>query len=339
MHTITIVQAQAMATNLSKSMGATLTTRTIIKTRVNDLLVKNKVAPFQCYVAVYLDSEEKLIDYTTTQQNNLLQKCDFDVKLIPVTLGHLHKLMDQFRRKIQTPITRQEVEPTDVATGRVELLERNKEEIDRLKRQVERDILQYKCRSICKALTRAMTLNWVSGGMLQQYMVQTKDTDDQLLANRLAPYLPRPQSLPAPKTPQNKTPKTPYTPRGGRSFPQRGGKKPRGGRTQAPSGRYNNNTNVAPKGGGRQFRKLHTRPQSARPVGHEKDADLGRAIQFTKLKYVPGSCNNFQIWNECAVRKKDPNSCTFKHSCSLCYSPLHGRRTCHRLAAPEDPTK
>ena len=327
LHTITIVQAQAMASNLSKSMGATLTTRAIIKTCINDLLVKNITTQFQCYTAVMLDADEKLIDYSTTQQNNLLQKCDFDVKLLPKTLDHLYKLIDQFRRKIQTPITRQLVEPTDVSTGRVELLENNKEEIERLKRQVEQDIKQYTCRSICKALTRAMKLNWVSGGMLQQYMVQTKDTDDQLLANRLAPYLPQPQVAPARKPPANKAPKqSTYPPRGG-------GRAPRG-TTKSQGGRYNK-TNTSD----RIFKKLHTKNQMPKHLGIVPDPDLGEAIANTKLKYQPGVCNNFQVWQECAVYKKDPSLCTYKHHCSLCYSPLHGRRTCNRLAAPEDPNK
>ena len=325
-------------------MGATLTTRAIIKTCINDLLVKNITTQFQCYVAVMEDADEKLIDYTTTQQNNLLQKCDFDIKLIPKTLDHLYKLIDQFRRKIQTPITRQLVEPTDVATGRVELLENNKEEIQRLKRQVEQDIKQYTCRSICKALTRAMKLNWTSGGMLQQYMVQTKDTDDQLLANRLAPYLPQPQAASTRKPPSNKTPKqSTYPPRGGGRAPRGrrpsrgGGRAPRGG-GRSQGGRYNNNKND-PTPEGRQYRKLHTKQQSARALGSVQDAELGLAIQYTKLKYEPGACNNFQVWQECALYKRDPSSCTYKHHCSLCYSPLHGRRTCSRLAAPEDPTK
>ena len=330
MHTITIVQAQAMATNLSKSMGATLTTRSIIKNCLNNLLVKNQGAPMQCYIGLYLDSEEKLIDMSTTAQNNLLQKCEFDAKLIPQTLRFLHDMCDQFRQKIQTPITRQVTQPTGVATGRVELLENNKDELRRLMKQTEKDILVYKRRDICKALTRAIALNWVSGGMLQQYLVQTKETDDQLLATRLAPYLPQPAATPARQPPKSKAPPKTYPPR--RPKPQGGGKKaqqtktPRGAQSQAQSRNYN-----------KSVKRLYSRRQQARALPSESDPQLGEKIAMTKIKYIPGHCNNFQIWNECAVYKKDPSLCTYKHSCSLCFSPLHGRRTCSRLAAPEDP--
>ena len=129
-----------MASTISESMGATLTSRRIVKGRIHNLLVNSEVAPFQCYVTIYLDSKDKLINYTTKAQNSLLQKCEFDAELIPKTLGYLHKLCDQFRRQIQTPMTRQLVESTDVATGRIEVLERNKEELDRLQLQLETDI-------------------------------------------------------------------------------------------------------------------------------------------------------------------------------------------------------
>ena len=332
MHTIIIVQAQAMATNLSKSMGATLTTRSIIKNRLNDLLVRNITSPIQCYTALLLDSQEKLIDYSTTAQNNLLQKCEFDAKLIPETLRFLHDMCDQFRRKIQQPMTRLITQPTEVAVGRVELLENNKEELLRLAKQTEKDILVYKRRDICKALTRAMKLNWVTGGMVQQYLVQTKQTDDQLLATRIAPYLPAPPTTPARPPQQNRAPKKPYSPR--KPKPQGGGK-----RAQQPRPPRGNNK-YQPSNGNRSSRtitRLYTRRQQPKALQKEQDSQLGEKIAMTKIKYIPGSCNNFQIWNECALYKRDPTSCTYKHSCSLCHSPLHGRRSCPQLAAPEDP--
>ena len=165
--------------------------------------------------------------------------------------------------------------------------------------------------------------------MLQQYLVQTKETDDQLLATRLAPYLPQSVATPARPPQQNKTQQKPFPPR--RPKPQGGGKRsqqpknPRGGRQQATR-----STN-------KKVTKLYTRKQQPRAVGHEQDSQLGRKISMTKLKYIAGHCNNFQIWNECALYKQDPTSCTYKHSCSSCFSPLHGRRSCHQLTAPEDP--
>ena len=329
-----------MASNLSKTMGATLTSRQIVKGRVQDLLVNHQVAPVQVYVIVYLDSKDELINYSTTAQNNLLQKCEFDAELLPKTLGYLHKLCDQFRRKIQTPMTRQIVQPTDPATGRIEVLERNKEELDRLQLQVEKDIKQYTVRSICKALTTAMKKAWMSGGMLQQYLAQTKDVDNKLLAQQLLPFLPqqaatvtpqqkpnnprprpRPNNTRRPQT-QTKTPKV--------VIPKRSQTQSQSRRSQGRSRDGGPNPNQDPI-------KLWSRKQQPKAIPSRNDAKLGSRISFTMLKQIKGCCNNFQVWDECALYKNDPTSCTYKHHCSLCFSPLHGRRNCPRLAAPEDP--
>lgn len=276
----TIVSAQAMASTLTTQMGATLTTRTLLKHNIKQLFVDNKVAPFQHYVALYLDSKEKLIDYSSTAQNNLLHKCQFEAKLVPETLRWLYTLADQFRRELQQPITRRQVTQTDPTDGRIELLERNKDELERLAKHAEKDIKQYKLRSICKALSTAMKLRWLSGGMSQQYQVQTKEVDGQLLAKSLAPYLPAPTPTRAQTT--QKTPRRPNRP------PPRSQRRPprqsRNTRATPPKGQSNgtpattqSTRNTAPK-------KIYTRVQRAVPVPSVPDDELGSRISHTKLK-------------------------------------------------------
>ena len=58
------------------------------------------------------------------------------------------------------------------------------------------------------------------------------------------------------------------------------------------------------------------------------DDNLIWRIRFTNLKAVGGFCNNFQVWNECAMPKSGQRKCGYNHVCSNCADPAHGRGDC-----------
>ena len=67
---------------------------------------------------------------------------------------------------------------------------------------------------------------------------------------------------------------------------------------------------------------MSQREQTARPLGSQNGKITGTDIEF-----VSGLCNNWQVWNSCALLTS-PRGCPWKHVCSKCNSALHGAGSC-----------
>ena len=188
---------------------------------------------------------------------------------------------------------------------------------------------------IVKAVTRAIQQGWFAGGIPQAYSVAPIRDDFNALRSRV-------------NVPNNPTPR----PSRGRGAPRgRGGTRGRGrgaargrGATRAqPISTQTNTTTptyqtptTTRQSAPRQPNQLYNRQQFPMHVPQVVDSILGFRINFTKLKYEPRYCNNFQVWGKCAVHEYNAQSCNYFKRCSNCDQQSHGRRTCPTLPTNEN---
>ena len=187
---------------------------------------------------------------------------------------------------------------------------------------------------IVKAITRAIQQGWFAGGIPQVYSVAPIRDDFNAIRSRVS----------VPNT-------TTTTASRGRGNPRvRGGSRGRGsgrgrGATRATTATTNTQANTTPntyqtpttshQTAPRQPNQLYNRRQFPMHVPQVQDAILGFRINFTKLKYEPRYCNNFQVWGKCAVHEYNAQSCNYFKRCSNCDSQSHGRRVCPTLPTNE----
>ena len=322
--------------------GAALATAHVTDKALTHLILLDKIPPFETCIAQFLKQKNILIDMSAASQKKLLFKRDIDPKYIWQTLDFIIELVDRHRRNINNPVLIGAAQLTNQTKGILIACERRKRELVSLVQHVKNDILDHAIPDVIRAVTVSLARGWRHpGGIPDIYLRQAKKYDPQALAKRVKALIAPPQTNTANTFNYNQ-------PRGGgrgggRRGRGRGGRGRGGGRGRAGRGRgrgaaqystyYNNNSGgIAPT----TPKQLHTKKQAPTPLLSEPDPQLGTRIKFTKLKYVSGFCNNFQVWGRCVRYENDPTSCTFKHKCSNCGDQGHPRRQCPRDLPGED---
>ena len=340
-----IVLTQASAHKLAELQGISLATSAITQGALTDLVVHDKVSPFQNLVVQMMKHENTLIDKTPSQQKKLLLKRQTSPDAIVKTLQLIYDILERHRSKLEQPYLLGQVTMTPTLNGQLIIFETRKRALKELIELVKVDIKDKLVPDIIKSLTHTFRCGWIEGKhMARLYTLTPRNVDKNLLAQQIQPLLTTPTRN---KASTNKTSNEnnynnnqTNTPRARQGNRNRGGRGGRGGRNRGGGrgGRNTRSTNTrntrASSSQGTVPAKLYRKVQQPQPVQGEPDPVLGYRIKHTQLKAKNQYCNNYAVWSYCAAYDADPNACKYKHKCSNCNDQTHGRRDCPKELEP-----
>jgi hypothetical protein len=73
---------------------------------------------------------------------------------------------------------------------------------------------------------------------------------------------------------------------------------------------------------------MNKRAQEPRHITRTVEKGNKKVIMGTEVEMVPGYCNNFQLWDTCAVHSLNAAQCPFRRACSICDQTDHGAINC-----------
>ena len=270
-----------------------LATAAIAEKAIETLLTRNVVPQFHQLILDMLNKKEELERYTQAQLKKMVNKelPQNSINLINTTLEYVAKQALKQQQQAQTRIQQRRLQSTPTVIRQIQLLQSQAVTLLELKELVTDASSIYTTKSILQQLTKTFERGWTSNTL--------KSSWKEVMQLRHKPITTTTKTTSSPKKTPNKSTTRKPTPKKATV------------KITAPTLKKEKNTIP-----------MNQREQTARPLGSHNGKITGTDIEF-----VSGLCNNWQVWNSCALLTS-PRGCPWKHVCSKCGSALHGAGSC-----------
>ena len=287
----TMAIAQIKAEWQNKKLAASA----LAEQAIQNLIRKNITPQFHQLILDMLNEKDQLEQYSQAQLKNIVKKelPQNSAKLINQTLEYVATVAIKQSQLTQKQINNKQLQMTPSIQNQLTLLQINSVALLELKELVTDAANIYTIKSILHQLTETLQYGWTVMSLTTAWTQAMKlRHKTQSTSNN---------------TTKSTTTRTPRRRPSKQSLPTKQTTK----QARAPK------TTVKT-----EKITVAQRKQTQRPIGSRNGKITGTDIDFVK-----GKCNNFQVWNECAVLSSEAG-CKWDHVCSNCGLATHGAGSC-----------